>query len=462
MDALQQNEPEDGVRLFQAKRYPEAVAVFRLCLDRGLPPGVEADTRRRLADALDVLGQAAQAAAERVQASAVAAGNPDDPRALTAWADLRKREGRHDEACRAYARALRLMPRPGRWLWDTMREDAPERALVMAKLALAHHAAGRPGRTVLWAERSLANGPEPAVKLSMLRMAGVGHVDQGHLAQAEVYYRKALEWAEALGKPADIAQNLCLVAGLERKRGHFAEALAACRRAAQIAPIANGLDLTIEAECLREMGRFEEARDVIRRQRATPTSDKPWAERRRQAIGSLGLAWLELAAEDPEAARVALEAAREGLKPLPTGDVWPPPPAGDDARLLLWCDATEAHLHALRGRADDARRLMENVTARLADYASDVATQKTVLAQMGRAALRLGDLAESCRLWESYLACLPFPAALPTLYLHLGETLWRLGEAGPARDYWAQAAGLGVDSLDARRAQARLSETASS
>ena len=451
MDALSQDEPEDGVRLFQAKRYPEAVAIFRSCLGRGLPPGVEADTRRRLADALDVLGQAAEAAEERAQAGAVAAGNPNDPQALTAWADLRKREGRYDEACDAYARALRLMPRPPRGS-SLPRPDAPARALVMAKLALAFHSAGRPDRTVRWAERSLANGPEPAVKLVMLRMAGVGHVDQGRLAQAGRYYRMALDWAEALGKPADVAQSLCLLAGLERKRGHFAEALAACRRAAQIAPVANGLDLTIEAECLREMGRFAEARDVIRRKQATPASDKPWAERRAQAIVSLGLAWLELAAEDPESARIALKDAREGLKP---GTV------ADDARLLLWCDATEAHLNAQQGQADDARRLMESVTARLADYTADVATQKTVLGQIGRAALRLGNLAESRRIWETYLACKPFPAALPTLYLHLGETLWRLGETEPARDSWAQAAALGVDSLDTRRAAARLAETAS-
>ena len=459
IDDLLPDDRDDGILLFQEKRYPEVVEAFRRALARGLPPGLEADTRRRLADALDVLGRNAEAAEERGLAGAVAAGTTDDPDALAAWADLRKREGRCDDACRAYEQALRLMPRPVR-LFPLPPPDDPARALVMAKLALAHHSAGRPGETVRWAEASLRSGPEPRTRLSMLRMAGVGHVDGGDLAQAEGYYRKALEWAEAMGRPADVAANMAGLAGFERKRGNFAEAIAACRRAAQIAPIASGLDLTIEAECLREMGRFEESRAVIRRKLATPTSDKPWAERRMQAVHSLGLAWLELAAENPEAARAALDEAREGLKATAPDGVWPPPPAGDDARLLLWCDATEAHVHAQSGRADDARRLRESVTARLAGYATDAATQKTVLAQIGRASLVLGDLAESRRVWEAYLACKPFPAALPTIYYLQGQTLWRLGETEAARALWAQAAGMGIDSLDARRARARLEETA--
>lgn len=270
MDDLTQ---EDGAALFQEKRYAEAADAFRRLLARRLSPGMEADTRRRLADTLDVLGRNAEAIEERARASSVAAGAPGDPRALTAWADLRKREGRYDEACDAYVQALRLMPLVTHWYLEP--ETTPEHALVMAKLALAHHSAGRPGETVRWAEASLAAGPEPRTKLSMLRMAGAGLADGGDLEQADRYYREAVAWSEAMGWPADIAQNMAILAGCKRKQGRFEEAIAACHRAAQIAPIANGLDLTIEAECLREMGCFEEARAIIRRKMGTPTSDKP-------------------------------------------------------------------------------------------------------------------------------------------------------------------------------------------
>lgn len=447
---------EDGETLFQEKRYAEAAEAFRHTLGQDQPAGREAETRRRLADTLDVLGQNAEAAEERVRADAVASSAPNDPQALVAWADLRKREGRYNDACGAYTQALSLMPatRPSLFFIEPL--DDPARALVMAKLALAHHSGGRPDETIRWAEASLTAGAEPQTKLSMLRMAGVGSVDSGKLEQAERYYREALAWAEALGRPADIAHGLALMAGFERKRGRFEEAIAACRRAAQVAPLTGGLDLTIEAECLREMGRFDEARKVILRNREMSTTDKPWAERRRWAIQTLGLAWLEASAENPDAAWDALNKAREGLESEPQVGIWPPSP--EDGRLILWCDATEAHIQAQKGRGSEARRLMESAWARLTAYHTDLATLKTVYAQTGRAALRLGDLVESRRLWQSYLDCRPFPAATPTIQFHLGETYFRSGDRDAAREAFQQAVAPGIDSLDARRAQARLDE----
>lgn len=177
-----------------------------------------------------------------------------------------------------------------------------------------------------------------------------------------------------------------------------------------------------------------------------------------QAIQALGLAWLEVAAENPEAAWVALAEARAGLKAEAPAGVWPPPPASEDGRLILWCDATDAHVQAKRGRNDEAHRLMESVWARLVGYATDQATLKTVYGQIGRAALHLGDLAESHRIWRAYLDCRPFPAALPTIQFYLGETLWRLGETDAAREAFRQAVAPGINSLDTHRAQARLDE----
>lgn len=54
-----------GARLFQEKRYAEAESRFQQLLTQRLPPSIEADTRRRLADTLDILGKSEEAALER-------------------------------------------------------------------------------------------------------------------------------------------------------------------------------------------------------------------------------------------------------------------------------------------------------------------------------------------------------------------------------------------------------------
>jgi len=163
-----------------------------MVLKRRPPPGIEADTRRRLADTLDVLGRAEEAAAEREQAGAVAMKNINDPMGLMAQGDLLTHQGRYDDACPFFDRALALTPSlPG-----------GGRAHIMAKLALAHQQAGRSAESIRWTEASLANGPDKNIRRMMESIAGVGYADQGDLEKAEHHYRRALELAEAAGKHA--------------------------------------------------------------------------------------------------------------------------------------------------------------------------------------------------------------------------------------------------------------------
>lgn len=436
-----------GVRLYQQKRYAEAAEAFQSLLKRRLPAGLEADTRRRLADTLDVLGRAEEAAQERERANAASAGKVRDPLALIAQGDLRGREGRYDEACALFQRALALMtPTP-----------APGRAYVMAKLVLACHHAGRSGETAQWAEASLANAPEPTIRLVMHRMAGVGHADQGRLKEAEAHYQQALTLAEAGGKPEEIAQSLAQLASLQHKRGRLQDAIESCRRAEAVAPSPARAAPIVEAECLRDLGRFDEARAVFQRMRQGPRYDQPWTERKLQALFALGLCWTEANAECPDDALRYLEEAREGLKAL-SGSVWPPPPDSNNDKLGLWCDATEARIQAQRGQEVAARRLMAGVESRLSRFSGDRATLLGANANLGRAAFFLGDLALSREIWERDLALRPNPIGLPFIYFYLGETLLRLGETEQACEAFRQAVAPRIDSYDARRAQSRLNE----
>ncbi len=437
-----------GAKHFQAKRYAEAAAVFQAVLKRRPPAGIEADTRRRLADTLDILGRSEEAAQERERAEAAATKGGTDPAALEAKGVLLERQGRHDDACFYFDLAVKKMPNlPG------------ARSPLMAKLALAHHAAGRSAETLRWAQMSLANSPNKVIKPLMHRMSGIALSDQGDLEQAEAQHRLALELTEKLGNPDETAQSLALLASLLSKKGHYEEAIIAARRSREVAPNPSRMDIAVEAECLRDMGRFDEARAVMRRHFDGPRFPQPHVERKMQALGSLGMTWIETRAEQPEAAWGHLEAVREGLKASVNSAVWPPAPsAGVEEKLVLWCDATAVNILSQKGKDAEARALRESVESRLMPFASDYATLRGTYFHLARASLQMGDLAECHSYCQRYAECRPSPSSMPTLYYLLGETHLRLGEIETARGFFRQAVALGIDSLDARRAQARLNE----
>ncbi len=436
-----------GVRHFQAKRYAEAIEAFQLVLKRRPPSGIEADTRRRLADTLEILGRTEEASVERERAGAGAMKNLADPMSLMAQGDLLTQKGRHNEACQFFERAISLTPAlPG-----------SGRAHIMAKLALAHHHAGRSEETLRWAQASLANGPDKTVQTLMHRMAGIGFSDGGDLDQAEAQHRRALELAEAASKPEEIAQSLTLLASIQHKRGQFEDAIAACRRARQVAHSPGRVNLVTEAECLRDMGRFDEARPVMAQRSEGPHFNQPSVERKMQALRALGMAWIEARAEQPDAAMVHLETARTGLQAISSSTVWPPPPGGEQ-KLALWCDATMVNVLAQKGHMAEARRLMASVESRAAFFVTDHATMRGVLGHLGRATLQMGDLAESRRFFECYRDSRPTPAILPTIYFHFGEIALRLGDREEARQEFQKAVAPGINSLDPRRAQAGLDE----
>ena len=437
-----------GARLYRAKRYTEAAEAFRVLLEHRLPVGLEADTRRRLADTLDVLGQTEEASSERDRAEAAASCGGRDPMALTAQGDLLKKRQQYNEACKAYHQALSL----------TSPLPSPGRALIMAKLALAHFEAGRSAETVRWAEASLANAPNETIYRMMERIAGVGYVDLGDFERAESHYLRGLKLAKASGKPQEIASSLGLLGSLQHKRGYFKDAIATSRRAQGVAADPSGTALAIEAECLRDMGRFTEARVVMARRRQGLQHDQPDLQRRMLALGCLGSAWIEIYAECYDEALVYLEEAREGLKFVTNSTIWPPPPSTSDSKVGLWCDSAFANALAGAGRVNEAQEMITNAESRLSGFGQDRATRIGTLGSLGRAAYCMGDLAASRTFWEAYLAASPSPVYVPNAYYWLGEIALRLGETDAAHEAFRQSIAPEIDTFYARRAKARLAE----
>ena len=126
--------------------------------------------------------------------------------------------------------------------------------------------------------------------------------------------------------------------------------------------------------------------------------------------------------------------------------------------MLLWCDATKVAALALRGDAHVSRLLREDVLSRILSFPGDRGTNLGTYSTLGRAAFTLGDLAECKKLLNVYLDWNPYPVGLLAAHYWLGETHLRLGETDAARDFFKQAVAPGIDSLDARRAAARLQE----
>ena len=438
-----------GAKHYQNKRYAEAAAAFRSVLARRPPAGIEADTRRRLADTLDVLGNTEEAAQERDRAEAAIARSPKDALALQAQGDLLKRKHQYNEACEAYFQALLKMPAV----------DAASRALVMAKLSTAHYEASRPAETVQWAKAALASRPDPGTRRSMERMCAVGYSTQGDLENAEAHYQNALRLSEQNRRPQEIAQDLSGLASIQKKRGRFEEAIAACRKARQVFAEPSRVAYATEAEALRDLGRFDEARAVMNERRQAPGFDQPEVERRMQALNALGSAWIEARADQPAAALAFLAEARPAFEAnAAASGVWPPAPQKGDDKLLLWCDAVQALALAQRGNADAARQLRADILRRLPLFHQDRASQLTVLAHLGKASFVLNDLADAQTLFRQHLDAPPDPGSRPSALYWLGETHLRLGETDAARDFFRQATAPGIDSLDARRAAARLAE----
>jgi tetratricopeptide (TPR) repeat protein len=133
----------------------------------GLPKksraSLEADTRRRLADCLEALGQVDEAAQERQRAGECMRRTPADALGHQTKGTLLEREHRYAEAFEEHRKALELTPLGSR----------EARTQCMLHLMLSSFNAGRPADCLHWAEQAIAAGATGRLLRSAHRMAGI-------------------------------------------------------------------------------------------------------------------------------------------------------------------------------------------------------------------------------------------------------------------------------------------------
>ena len=413
-------------------RPQDAVSECRAILAARRAPSVEATVRRRLADALEAAGELDAAAAERKRAEqCLERGERDLDYYLVRGREL-SGQRQYVQACESYRTAVELIPKG----------NDVARAETMVRLSLACFHAGFHAEAVTWAEQALALDPPFHVRVTAHSAAAIGYSSQELLEESEQHHRQAYETAVAAGAKEKGAGHLASLGGIQRRRGKLAEAVQSCEEATALSRGAWRLAGLCEAEALRSLGRFDQARAALARAQRAESMAVPAEERRSQATLALAFAHLEAEAGQPESAERWLAEARPGLV--------------GDARLLLWVDALAAWVAALLGRATESTTALTDVQRRQAQYPGDRTIWEICTSVRARICSTNGDHAAACAAWSEYLSGTIDPIDRPTALYELGECRTHLGDLDGARDAYRQAVETGIESHDARLARRRL------
>ncbi len=397
-------------------------------------PALEADTRRRLADCLDALGQVEEAQEERRRAEAGIDRAPDDSLRYLTQGTLLERQHKYAEACTAFEQALSL----------TSESDRKARIECMTHLVLATYNSGRPVDCLRWAEEAIASGAEGLHLRGAHKMAGVACGNLGRLEESEDHYRRAYDVAAAEGDAGEMGQILGSLAGVQAKRGNLAEANEACTKAAAVDPKGIRMAIAIQSQILRGWGRFDEALELLGRHDDGPKLNIPAHERRIQAVRALDLSRIEAECGRVDDALAHIQQAIEVL--------------GNDAKLGLYCEGALAWVHAARGLADESRRVAAQAEARLAEYDGDPSTCRGVYYDLGMAACKRGDYENGENCWDQYLELFPDPVHQPTALYFRGECRLHLGEKSAAIADFRAAVAMNIDTHYAGLARKRLAD----
>jgi tetratricopeptide (TPR) repeat protein len=397
-------------------------------------PALEADTRRRLSDCLEALGQTAEAEEERRLAAACVARAPEDTLRHLTKGTLLEREHKYAEACAVFEQALAATPE----------SNQPARIDCMTHLVLACYNAGRPAECLKWAEASIALGALGRHLRIAHRMAGVACGNLSRLEESEDHIRRAYDVAASENDAGEMGQILGSLADVQRKRGKLAEADAACKKAAAVDPKAVRMALAVQSHILSEWGRFDEAIAMLSRHDEETKLVIPAFERRVRAVCALDMSRMEAECGRADDAWAHIQQAQSEL--------------ASDAKLGLKCDAAAAFVMAARGLSDDSRRLADQVEARLAEFAHDPSTCRGALYDLGRAAHARGDYEKGEDCWNRYLELGPDPVHRPTALYFRGDCRRHHGDRSGAEADFREAAAMGIDSHYAGLARARLAE----
>jgi tetratricopeptide (TPR) repeat protein len=397
-------------------RYGEAEEALRSILrDNGssLDPGFESVLRQRLADTIEALGRREEAAAERKRATAMLDGAEETWLGLQARAKLLEREHRFAEAVAAYERALSLSP-PG--------QKAVHVELMM-HLVLSTFNAGRPDDALRWADAVISFDPDGPMIPAARRMASVACSNLGRLDDAE---RHARAGAELATSPEQRAETLALLADYVMRRGQLEEAERIVRVAESLSPGRKRMPWIVIAQIERERGRLEDAIRAMERAKAIPVGHIPASNRRVDAVldKSLAIHHAELGRRD--IARELIGRAEAEL-------------AGDP-KLAVTVDASAALVYALVDERDEALARIDAAERGRHDVPQDGTTQRSVLSQLGWAALAVDEPARAEGFLRAYLELRPDPLYLPYAWYHLGGCRRRLGDEAGGRECDARAA----------------------
>jgi tetratricopeptide (TPR) repeat protein len=405
-------------------------------LECRIDQALETDVRIRLADALETLGRMDEAQEQRRLAKAGREGEIETKDSTWYLNRGRALESERDftGACEAYARSVEIMP-PG--------NDGP-RAFALIHLALAEFHEGRIEDSAKHAEASAKLATDPKIRHNALRQASAAYATMGQIEKSEQFDRQVCELARQQGDRKAEADSLAHLAENLRKRGRLKEALAAIEEARQIEDVRS--IHSVRYEILRSSGRYEEALGALDASSQTGQFGLGRHETKLQAVLDFGASRMLLELGRMDEAEARLNRATKALT--------------NDPKLHLWCVAAQARLEATRGARDEARALMGRVETGLPVFQGDRNTMQVGYANLGRAALALGDFERGLAAWQHYRDTKPSPVDEPTVLYHLGECHRGLGDLNAAREFYQRAVALGLETPESRLAAQRLEEPA--
>jgi tetratricopeptide (TPR) repeat protein len=393
---------------------------------------LEADTRRRLADCLEALGQNDEAEEERRLAQEELRLAPADALRHLTKGTLLERQHRYEEAYREHHKALELTPP----------SNVPVRIDCMMHLVLSAFNAGRPTDCLRWAEEVIALDATGRSLVSAHKMAAVACGNLSRLDESEQHFRKAYDALASAKKTPEMAQTLGSLADCLRKRGKLIEANQTCIKAAAMDPKGRRMSLAVQSQILRAWGRYDEALAIFAGYKDAGQLVIPHHERRVIAVWSLDTARIEAECGRADAAWSHIQEALAVLR--------------KDAKLGLGCEAVCCWVLAVRGLADESQRISSEVEARLGDFELDPKTCRGVLHDLGMAACARGDHHAGIDCWTRYLGLSPDPVHQPTAFYERGECHRQLGQLTEARNDYRAAVAMNLDTHHARLAQQRL------
>jgi tetratricopeptide (TPR) repeat protein len=417
------------------KRYEEAINQGRLLLRMpALRHDLENEVRVELAACLDFLGRAEEAEAERM---AVADKLEDSPDTFVGWCangKVLEKLYRYEEAVRAFEQALDRHTA----------ENTAGRDEVLFRLALASFNAGWSEKTMMWAERVIAEGGSESWIYLAHRLAGSATSNLGRLDLAHDHRERAYEMAVKEGKPEKISDCLATLADLHHLRGDLVKAEEMCLHAESLCPGSARPAILYHAIILRAQGRLDEAVARLERASSLGVLMSSFHERRMQAVLNMNMA-------TGRALLGRLDQAWDNLIAA-TGEL------GADPRLALVCEAAWACLIARRGDRESALARTELVLRELDEHPRDNSTRLECLEQLGQAMILTGEFKRAKECWERFLATTHPPVAEPTGRYHLGVCQWHLGDLDAARESFRGATAQGINSYHARLAEEKVRE----